>query len=56
MAGGLTYTATDSTAFSTAENIGFGFAFGQKKGGIAAGAGGIIETIGDSKLFVFGSL
>jgi hypothetical protein len=32
--------------FSTAENIGFGFAFGQTKGGIAAGAGGIIETIG----------
>lgn len=31
---------------STAENIGFGIAFGQEKGGVAAGIGGLLETAG----------
>lgn len=33
-----------TSAASTVENLGFGYAFGQQKGGIAAGLGGVVET------------
>lgn len=33
-----------AAAASTLENVGFGYAFGQKKGGVAAGLGGLVET------------
>ena len=35
-----------AAAFSTIENIGFGYAFGDKPGAKAAGIGGLVETIG----------
>ena len=34
-----------AAAASTAENVGFGFAFGNVSGGAAAGVGGLIETV-----------
>ena len=35
-----------TAGFSTAENIGFGYAFGKVPGAQAAGAGGLLETLG----------